>query len=60
LQKAQREAWFNLVEKELGITVKEDTTSGLADIRFATLEQDLNYASNEAGILDVKKSPIPD
>jgi len=32
-QKAQREAWFNLVEKELGITVKEDTTSGIADIR---------------------------
>ena len=32
-QKAQREAWFNIVEKELGITVKEDTTSGIADIR---------------------------
>jgi putative spermidine/putrescine transport system substrate-binding protein len=32
-QKAQREAWFNVVEKELGITVKEDTTSGVADIR---------------------------
>ena len=32
-QKAQREAWFNLVEKELGITIKEDTTSGVADIR---------------------------
>ena len=32
-QKAQREAWFNIVEKELGITIKEDTTSGIADIR---------------------------
>jgi putative spermidine/putrescine transport system substrate-binding protein len=32
-QKAQREAWFNVVEKELGITVKEDTTSGIGDIR---------------------------
>jgi putative spermidine/putrescine transport system substrate-binding protein len=32
-QKAQREAWFNLVEKELGITIKEDTTSGVADVR---------------------------
>src|SRR5262245_63598787 len=32
-QKAQREAWFNVVEKELGISVKEDTTSGIADIR---------------------------
>jgi putative spermidine/putrescine transport system substrate-binding protein len=32
-QKAQREAWFNLVEKELGITIKEDTTSGIADVR---------------------------
>src|SRR6185295_2270334 len=32
-QKAQREAWFSVVEKELGITVKEDTTSGVADIR---------------------------
>ena len=32
-QKAQREAWFNVVEKELGITIKEDTTSGVADIR---------------------------
>ncbi|MCL4765004.1 MAG: ABC transporter substrate-binding protein [Hyphomicrobiaceae bacterium] len=32
-QKAQREAWFNVVEKELGITIKEETTSGIADIR---------------------------
>ena len=32
-QKAQREAWFSVVEKELGITIKEDTTSGVADIR---------------------------
>jgi putative spermidine/putrescine transport system substrate-binding protein len=32
-QKAQREAWFNLVEKELGVIIKEDTTSGVADIR---------------------------
>ena len=32
-QKAQREAWFNVVEKELGIIIKEDTTSGIADIR---------------------------
>jgi putative spermidine/putrescine transport system substrate-binding protein len=32
-QKAQREAWFNVVEKELGITMKEDTTSGIADVR---------------------------
>ena len=32
-QKAQREAWFNLVEKELGVTIKEDNTSGVADVR---------------------------
>lgn len=32
-QKAQREAWFNVVEKELGITIKEETTSGIADVR---------------------------
>lgn len=32
-QKAQREAWFNIVEKELGITIKEDNTSGIADVR---------------------------
>jgi putative spermidine/putrescine transport system substrate-binding protein len=32
-QKAQREAWFDLVEKELGVTIKEDSTSGIADIR---------------------------
>ena len=32
-QKAQREAWFNLVEKELGITIKEETTTGIADVR---------------------------
>lgn len=32
-QKAQKEAWFGLVEKELGVTIKEDTTSGVADIR---------------------------
>jgi putative spermidine/putrescine transport system substrate-binding protein len=32
-QKAQRVAWFNPTEKELGITLKEDTTSGVADVR---------------------------
>lgn len=32
-QKAQREAWFSVVEKELGVTIKEDTTSGIADVR---------------------------
>ena len=32
-QKAQKEAWFGIVEKELGITIKEDTTSGIADVR---------------------------
>jgi putative spermidine/putrescine transport system substrate-binding protein len=32
-QKAQREAWFNVVERELDITIKEDTTSGIADVR---------------------------
>ena len=32
-QKAQKEAWFGLVEKELGVTIKEDSTSGIADIR---------------------------
>jgi putative spermidine/putrescine transport system substrate-binding protein len=32
-QKAQKEAWFGIVEKELGVTIKEDTTSGIADIR---------------------------
>ena len=32
-QKAQREAWFGIVEKELGITIKEDNTSGVADVR---------------------------
>ena len=28
-QKAQKEAWFGIVEKELSVTIKEDTTSGL-------------------------------
>jgi putative spermidine/putrescine transport system substrate-binding protein len=32
-QKAQRKAWFDVVEKELGITIKEETTSGVADVR---------------------------
>ena len=32
-QKAQRQAWFDVVEKELGVTIKEDTTSGIADVR---------------------------
>lgn len=32
-QKAQRDAWFDIVEKELGIKIKEDTTSGIADVR---------------------------
>ncbi|HYG41950.1 MAG TPA: polyamine ABC transporter substrate-binding protein [Bordetella sp.] len=32
-QKAQREAWFTPAEKALGITIREDTTSGLADVR---------------------------
>ena len=32
-QKAQRQAWFDVVEKELGVKIKEDTTSGIADVR---------------------------
>ena len=32
-QKAQKEAWFGIIEKELGVTIKEDTTSGLPDVR---------------------------
>ncbi|RKF16947.1 extracellular solute-binding protein [Roseovarius spongiae] len=32
-QEAQRKAWFDVVEEELGITVNEDTTSGVADVR---------------------------
>jgi len=32
-QKAQRDAWFDIVEKELGIKIKEDTTAGIADVR---------------------------
>lgn len=32
-QKAQRQAWFDIVEKELDITIKEETTSGIADVR---------------------------
>ena len=32
-QKAQKEGWFGIVEKELGVTIKEDNTSGIADVR---------------------------
>ena len=32
-QDAQREAWFGIVADELGVTIKEDTTSGVADVR---------------------------
>ena len=32
-QEAQRKAWFDVVEEELGIKVIEDTTSGVADVR---------------------------
>ncbi len=32
-QKAQKEAWFAIVEKELNVTIKEDNTSGIADVR---------------------------
>jgi len=32
-QKAQRDAWFNIVEKELGVVVREENTTGVADIR---------------------------
>ena len=32
-QKAQRQAWFDIVEKELDIVIKEDNTSGIADVR---------------------------
>lgn len=32
-QEAQRKAWFDVVEEELGIEVLEDTTSGAADVR---------------------------
>lgn len=33
-QEAQRKAWFDIVEEELGITIVEDTTSGIADVRL--------------------------
>ncbi len=33
-QEAQRKALFNLVEEKLGITVLEDTTSGIKDVRL--------------------------
>lgn len=33
LQEAERKAWFEPVAKELGITVKEDTVNGIADVR---------------------------
>lgn len=32
-QDAQRQAWFEVVKKELGIEIAEDTTSGIADVR---------------------------
>jgi len=32
-QEAQRKAWFDVVEEELGITIVEDATSGIADVR---------------------------
>lgn len=32
-QEAQRKAWFDVVEKELGVKIVEDTTSGIADVR---------------------------
>ena len=32
-QEAQRKAWFDVVEEELGIKILEDTTSGVADVR---------------------------
>lgn len=32
-QDAQRKAWFEPAAKDLGITIKEDTTSGVADVR---------------------------
>jgi len=32
-QKAQKEAWFGIVEKDLDVAIKEDTTSGIADVR---------------------------
>ena len=33
-QEAQRKAMFNLIEEKLGITVLEDTTSGIKDVRL--------------------------
>lgn len=33
-QAAQRKALFNLVEEKLGITVLEDTNSGIKDVRL--------------------------
>lgn len=32
-QKAQKEAWFGIVEKELDVVIKEDNTGGIADVR---------------------------
>ena len=33
LQAAERQAWFEPVAEELGITLKEDTVNGIADVR---------------------------
>lgn len=33
-QEAQRKAWFDVVEEELGITIVEETVSGVADVRL--------------------------
>lgn len=49
LQAAQRTAWFDPVEKELNITVKEDTVNGIADVRTQVQSGNVTWDLVELG-----------
>ena len=42
-QEAQRKAWFEPAQKDLGITVKEDTMSGIADHRAQVMSGSVTW-----------------
>ena len=49
LQDAQRTAWFEPIAEEMGITVKEDTVSGIADVRTQVQSGNVTWDLVELG-----------
>ena len=49
-QDAQRKAWFEPTAEALGITIKEDTTSGIADVRAQVMSGSVTWDLVQQGM----------